>query len=132
LLVRPNCERNRWIFPEGDLFEASRAVLTGDGRKRLDELAPKLAGFKQKGAELVVVSYVDPKGAQPDLALPLTRQRSEAVCTYLKDQHSLQKVGWWGSRKVTPLGMGVKTPPLPEGEPQPASRVEVLVFVPQG
>jgi len=33
---------------------------------------------------------------------------------------------------VTPLGMGVKPPLVAEKEPLPTSRVEVLVFVPQG
>lgn len=132
LLVRPNCERNRWCFAERDLFEPGRAVLTSPGRQRLDDIAPKVNGFRQKGAEVVVVSYADPRTTPADTARALTRQRSEAVCTYLKDQHGVHKVGWLGSRKVTPLGMGVNPPPVPETEPLPASRVEVLVFVPQG
>jgi phospholipid/cholesterol/gamma-HCH transport system substrate-binding protein len=132
ILVRPNCERNRWQFAETDLFEPGRAVLTAQGRQKLDDIAPKVNGFKQKGAEIVVVSYADPATSDPDVALQLTRQRSEAVCNYLKDQHGVHKVGWYGSRKVTALGMGVKPPPGPEKDNLPPSRVEVLVFVPQG
>ena len=41
-------------------------------------------------------------------------------------------MGWFSSRKVTPLGQGLKPPPLPETDPLPTARVEVLVFVPQG
>jgi phospholipid/cholesterol/gamma-HCH transport system substrate-binding protein len=132
ILVRPNCERNRWPFAEADLFEPGRAVLTAQGRQKLDDIAPKVNGFKQKGAEVVVVSYADPATSDPEVALQLTRQRSEAVCNYLKDQHAIHKVGWYGSRKVTALGMGVKPPPVAEKENLPPSRVEVLVFVPQG
>jgi phospholipid/cholesterol/gamma-HCH transport system substrate-binding protein len=132
LLVRPNCERNRWVFVEGDLFEPGRAVLTGPGRRHLDDIAPQLNGFRQKGTEVVVVSYADPKATPADNALTLTRQRSEAVCNYLKDQYQVHKVGWLGSRKVTPLGMGTNPPPAPETENLPPARVEVLVFVPQG
>jgi phospholipid/cholesterol/gamma-HCH transport system substrate-binding protein len=132
LLVRPNCERNRWVFTEGELFEPGRAVLTGPGRRRLDDIAPQLNGFRQKGTEVVVVSYADPKATPADNALTLTRQRSEAVCNYLKDQYQVHKVGWLGSRKVTPLGMGTNPPPAPETENLPPARVEVLVFVPQG
>jgi phospholipid/cholesterol/gamma-HCH transport system substrate-binding protein len=132
ILVRPNCERNRWPFAEADLFEPGRAVLTAQGRQRLDDIAPKVNGFKQKGAEVVVVAYADPVTSDPDVALLLTRQRSEAVCNYLKDQYQIHKVGWLGSRKVTALGMGVKPPPGSEKDILPPSRVEVLVFVPQG
>ncbi len=132
LLVRPDCERNRWCFAAGDLFEPGRAVLTAQGRQRLDDLGPKIVGFRQKGTEVVVASYADAAEAPAELALPLTHQRSQAVCYYLKDHFAIQKVGWFGSRKVTPLGMGLKPPPAPEKEPPPASRVEVLVFVPQG
>jgi phospholipid/cholesterol/gamma-HCH transport system substrate-binding protein len=133
LLVRPNCERNCQWFAEADLFEPGRAVLTARGRQRLDELAPWLEGMKHKGSEVVVVACADPHGSVPSsVATALTRQQSEAVCEYLKDRHSIQKLGWFSSRKVTPLGLGVVPPPLPEHDPLPPARVEVLVFVPQG
>ena len=79
-----------------------------------------------------MVSYADPRAAASQaVARTLTRQQSEAVCDYLKAQHAVQKMGWFSSRKVTPLGMGVVPPPVPEAEPLPPARVEVLVFVPQ-
>lgn len=132
LLVRPNCERNRQYFAEAELFEPGRAVLTAQGRQRLDDLAPWLEGMKHKGSEVVVVAYADPRRAKPSLAQTLTRQQSEAVCDYLKKQHAIQKMGWFSSRKVTPLGQGIHPPPAPERDPLPPARVEVLVFVPQG
>ncbi len=131
LLVRPHCERNRQCFAESELFESGRAVLTAQGRQRLDTLAPWLEGMKHKGSEVVVVAYADAKKTAPSLAQTITRQQSEAVCEYLKKQHAIQKMGWFSSRKVTPLGQGVKPPPEPERDPLPAARVEVLVFVPQ-
>jgi phospholipid/cholesterol/gamma-HCH transport system substrate-binding protein len=132
LLVRANCEQNRQCFAESDLFPPGRAVLTEDGRQRLDGLAPWLAGLKHKGSEIVVVSYADPKNPNPAAAKTLTRQQSEAVCTYLKAHHTVQKMGWFTSRKVTALGLGTSLPPLPSQEDLPPDRVEVLVFVPQG
>jgi phospholipid/cholesterol/gamma-HCH transport system substrate-binding protein len=132
LLVRPNCERNRQYFSETELFEPGRAVLTAQGRQRLDNLAPWLEGMKHKGSEVVVVAYADPRHAKSSLARTLTRQQSEAVCDYLKKQHSIQKLGWFSSRKVTALGQGVQAPPAPEHDSLPPARVEVLVFVPQG
>jgi phospholipid/cholesterol/gamma-HCH transport system substrate-binding protein len=131
LLVRPNCERNRQWFAERDLFEPGRAVLTADGRRRLDELAPWLAGLKHKGSEIVVVTYSDPLAPNANVASTLTRQQSDAVCNYLKGQHAVQKMGWFSSRKVTPLGLGTSPPPVAEKEQLPSARVEVLVFVPQ-
>ena len=132
LLIRPNCERNRQYFAESELFEQGRAVLTAQGRQRLDTLAPWLEGMKHKGSEVVVAAYADPKKSSPPVAQALTRQQSEAVCDYLKKQHSVQKMGWFSSRKVTPLGRGVNPSPTPERDPLPPARVEVLVFVPQG
>jgi phospholipid/cholesterol/gamma-HCH transport system substrate-binding protein len=132
LLVRPNRERNRRWFAESDLFEPGRAVLTAQGRDNLDSVGPWLEGMKHRGSEVVVVAYADPRTeVSPAVARALTRQQSETVCDYLKAQHAVQKMGWFSSRKVTPLGMGVVPPPLPEAEPLPPARVEVLVFVPQ-
>lgn len=132
LLVRPNCECNRKYFAESDLFETGRAVLTAQGRERLDQVAPWLEGLKHKDSEVVIVSYADPHKSPPRLAHALTRQQSEAVCDYLKRQHSIQKMGWFSSRKVVALGQGVNSPPAPERDPLPPARIEVLVFVPQG
>jgi phospholipid/cholesterol/gamma-HCH transport system substrate-binding protein len=131
LLNRPNCERNRKCFAEEDLFEPGRAVLTAQGKQRLDELAPWLEGLKHKGSEVVVAAYADPKTAQPRSARALTQQQSEAVCEYLKKQHAIQKMGWFTSRKVTPLGQGVNPPPTPERDPLLPARIEVIVYVPQ-
>ena len=131
LLIRPQAERNRRWFAEADLFEPGRAVLTGPGRERLDQLAPWLAGLKHKNSDIVVASYADPATTPAALAQSLTRHQSEAVCTYLREQHAVQKMGWFTARKVTPLGCGINPAPVAETEKLPPARVEVLVFVPQ-
>jgi outer membrane protein OmpA-like peptidoglycan-associated protein len=131
ILVRPNCERNRKVFAAEDLFEPGRAVLTEQGRRRLDDLAPWLEGLKHKGSEVVVVAYADGRTTTPGVARELTRRQSEAVVEYLIRQHSAQRMSVFSSRKVTPLGQGTQSPPGPETEPLPPSRVEVIVFVPQ-
>ena len=61
----------------------------------------------------------------------MTRQQSEAVIAYLKGNYKVHKLGWFSSRKVTPLGMGTQPPPQPESPPLPPARVEIIVFVPQ-
>ncbi len=132
ILYRPNCERLRTVFAESDLFEPGRAALTASGKQRLDEVVPKVKGsLKHDGADLVVVACADPQSSNGE-AKPLTDLQSEAVCVYLKEQHSVQKAGWITWRSVTALGLG--TEPYPgedKAEKLPPARVEVLVFVPQ-
>jgi outer membrane protein OmpA-like peptidoglycan-associated protein len=132
LLVRPECERNMWIFPEASLFEPDSARLTTDGQKKLDEVAKKVNELKHDGSDVVVVAYADPR-ANAAGALTLTQKQSEVVMNYLKDQHQVHKMGWISSRSIKALGMGVKpAPPEPGRESgMPPARVEVLVFVPR-
>ena len=82
---------------------------------------------------MVIAAYADPKSPDSTLARKITKDQSEAVCTYLKDHADAQKLGWWwfSSRKVTPLGLGTSPPPAPEKDRLPPARVEVMVFVPQ-
>jgi phospholipid/cholesterol/gamma-HCH transport system substrate-binding protein len=132
-LVRPDCECNRYPYNESDLFEPGRAVLTADGRRRLDELAPRLNGLLQHDkAELVVVACADPSSTDDRALLKtVTRGQSEAVCQYLKDERSVQKAGWFTSRKVTALGLGLDPPPDEKWEATRPARIEIRVFVPQ-
>jgi phospholipid/cholesterol/gamma-HCH transport system substrate-binding protein len=132
LLDRPNCQRDRRWFAESDLFEPGRAVLTAGGRQHLDQIAPWLEGMKHKGSEVVVVSFADPQSPSSGNPRILTRQQSDAVCDYLTKQHSIQKMGWFSSRKVTSLGQGTNPSPVSERSPLPPARVEIIVFVPQG
>lgn len=132
LLVRPNSERNRWVLAEADLFEPGRAQLTTLGRQKLDEVAKKVNELKHDGSDVVVVAYADPKIGNASFA-STTRQQSEAVSNYLKEQHGVHKTGWFSKRDVKSLGLGMKSPPAEPGSDAvlPPSRVEVLVFVPQ-
>ncbi len=130
LLQRYNLHRKRRFFAAGDLFEPGLALLTAEGKTKLDGLAPWLEETKAAGSDVVIVAYADPKTADAKSARMLTRQQSAAVCDYLKAQHGVEKTGWFSSRTVTPLGMGVEPPPTPETEPLPPDRVEVQVFTP--
>lgn len=133
LLVRPDCECNRYPYNEIDLFEPGRAVLTADGRARLDELAPRLNGLlKHEKAEMVVLACADPKSAEDrGLLKTVTKGQSEAICQYLREHHAVQKAGWFTSRKVSALGLGTDRPPDEKAEEKQQARVEVRVFVPQ-
>jgi phospholipid/cholesterol/gamma-HCH transport system substrate-binding protein len=130
LLVRPECEVNRQWFVESDLFEPGNAILTTNGRRSLDRLAPWLEGLKHKGSDVVVAAYANPS-TEPQLAMTLSQKQAEAACAYLKDQHAVQKMSWLTRRDVTPIGLGVNPPPVQDKEKLPAPRVEVLVFIPR-
>jgi phospholipid/cholesterol/gamma-HCH transport system substrate-binding protein len=133
LLVRPDCECNRQVFAESELFEPGRAVLTAQGRQRLEDLAPRLSQLlRHDKAEMIVLGFADPKAGGDRLVLKSrTASQTEAVCDYLKSQ-KVQKAGWFSSRKVTGLGLGPDLVPGEELSPSlPVSRVEVRVYVPQ-
>lgn len=130
LLVRPDCEANRQVFGESELFEPGHSVLTAQGKQQLDRLVPWLEGLKHKGSEVVIASYANP-AAEARTALTLTQKQSEAVAAYLKDHHAVQKMGLMSRRPVTPIGLGTAPPPVTPKEKLPTPRVEVIVFVPQ-
>lgn len=129
-LVRPDCERNRKYFQEDELFEPGQAILTADGRKKLDELAPWLEEQKYKGSEVVIASYAH-ASLEPALARTLTQKQCETISEYLTTNHKIHKMGWFSRRRVVPVGCGIDPPPVPEKEKLPTPRIEVLVFVPQ-
>jgi phospholipid/cholesterol/gamma-HCH transport system substrate-binding protein len=133
LLERFDSQRDRRVYAEADLFPPGQAVLTAQGKALLDrDAAPLLNGMQHPGSDVVVVAYADPhSGRSAQLAGDLTLKQSEAVSTYLKERHKVNRLGWFSSRKVTPLGQGYNPPPAPEPTPLPPARVEVMVFVPQ-
>jgi len=132
LLIRANQECNYRIFAETDLFAEGGATLTAQGEQRLDQTSPWLSGLlAHKGAELVVVSYYDPKSRQAAIAQVLTNRQSDAVCAYLRDQKGVNKISWLSSREVKSLGLGTERPVAQVRDELPPSGVVLFVFVPQ-
>jgi outer membrane protein OmpA-like peptidoglycan-associated protein len=131
LLLRPAHERQRQWVRTDELFEPGRAVLTDAGREKLNDLAAWLNSIKAKGSDVVIASYADPATSpSAAAALTLTQKQSEVVVNYLKGTHKVQKLGWWRSRDVKPIGLG--TDPPPDNETGlPPGRIELIVFVPQ-
>jgi phospholipid/cholesterol/gamma-HCH transport system substrate-binding protein len=134
LLDRPGSSREViGVFPESEMFEPGRAVLTAQGEQRLDGIADRIKGFLgHSGADLVVAATADP-ATSPDRARArmLSEAQSAAVLDYLKTRHSVHKylkVPWY---TVKPVGLGTDPYPGPPPVPNPPpARVEVLVFVP--
>jgi phospholipid/cholesterol/gamma-HCH transport system substrate-binding protein len=132
-LIRPDCKRYRKWFAEDKLFEPGRAVLTAEGKKRLDEVSTWVNDAKDSSQDVVVAAFASPS-LNPDFALALTQKQSETVMEYLKANHRVHRTGFWfwSNRSVRAIGVGNSPPPVPETENLPAARVELLVFVPQG
>jgi phospholipid/cholesterol/gamma-HCH transport system substrate-binding protein len=129
-LVRSDLERSDQWFPTNDLFEAGSAVLTEDGRRRLDSLVPWLEGSKQKGSEVVIAAYADP-GLDSNFAGVLAQRQSEAVRNYLTGRHGIHKLGWFSRRKVICVGCNGNEPMLAQRSNTPMPRIEVVVFLPR-
>ncbi len=132
-LIRPDCKCDRKWFPEDALFTPGRAVLTAEGRKRLDEAAVWLNDHKEPGSEIVVAAFAAP-GQNAEVAQNLTQKQSEVVSEYLRKTHLVNKTGWlpwWSTRPVRALGVGSNPPPLPGAEKLPPARLELLVFTPE-
>ena len=129
-LVRPDRRRVRKVFGEDELFETGQAILTDAGRAKLDGVAQWLKTYKS--GEIVVAGIAPPR-AEPTFAQTLTQKQSEAVTTYLKS-NGVQRTGywWWSTRPVKAIGCGNRAPAQPEAEELPASRVEVVLFLPPG
>jgi phospholipid/cholesterol/gamma-HCH transport system substrate-binding protein len=129
-LVRPDRKRMRKVFGEDELFEPGQAILTDAGRAKLDGVAQWLKTYK---AGDIVVAGIAPPRSEPTFAQTLTQKQSEAVTTYLKSS-GVQRTGywWWSTRPVKAIGCGNHPPAQPEAEELPASRVEVVLFLPPG
>jgi phospholipid/cholesterol/gamma-HCH transport system substrate-binding protein len=132
ILVRPDCDKDRVVYTPEMFFEPNSSVLTAAGKDRLNECAAWLNGQQQKKSEVVVAAFADPKS--PDLtsasAKALTKKQAEAIAEYFKER-GVHKMGYITRRKVTPVGHGFDPTPVVEKDPLPASRIEVILFVPR-
>ena len=64
----------------------------------------------------------------------LTQEQADAVRNYLVTRHSLDSIGWFGTRKVAAIGFGTHVPRAMAddgGTPPPARRVEIILFTPR-
>jgi phospholipid/cholesterol/gamma-HCH transport system substrate-binding protein len=136
VLYQPNSERESRIFAMNELFEADRAVLTAQGRRKLDGFASWFKKLKRPAkTEIVVAAFTDsaPDGAE-EFARVLTQSQAEAVRSYLMDHHKIQSNGWFSAdRKIAAVGFGTRPPPTPGGAQPgtPGRRVEIILFTPQ-
>jgi len=131
-LVRPDFQRERIIYGPSGLFEANTSILTEEGKSTLNVCADWLNENKHKGSEIVVAGFADAKshdltGAAARL---LSKKQAEAVADYFKER-GVHKMGYVSRRKIMPLGFGFDPSPVVEKDPVPASRIEVVLFVPR-
>lgn len=128
-LVRPDRERLRKVFAASDLFEPGKALLTDEGRTRLDRAADWVKEHPE--AEVVIAGIASPR-EEASFAQTLTQKQSEAVRDYLV-QNAANRTGWWfwNRRPLRAVGCGTQPPAQPEADALPPARVEIVLFLPQ-
>lgn len=131
IMVRPDRNRERKVLAAAELFKGGAAVLTQEGKLKVDEVGLWLKENKVAGSD-VVVAAVAASGQDADFAQTLTDRQSQAVHDYLRAYHHIHSVGrWpWSTRPTRAVGCGLYPPSQPENESLPAARIEVLLFTP--
>ncbi|QEH34694.1 OmpA family protein [Aquisphaera giovannonii] len=132
ILYQPGARRESRTLAADDLFEPGRAILTQDGRLRLNELGAWCKASNRARSDVVIAAFTGPD-QDPDLAEVLTQEQADAVRKYLVEKHGIDSAGWFKSRKVTAVGFGTQVPrgQEPTSESLPARRVDVILFTPQ-
>ena len=134
VLFRPGADRETRTLRGDDLFEPTRAVLTGLGRRQLDEFARWFLNLNRpKTTDIVIAAFTDDARGDEELAQALTQEQAESVRKYLISRHGIDAVGWFSSRKVAAVGFGTQTPRA-EAEMAanpPLKRVEIILFTPR-
>jgi phospholipid/cholesterol/gamma-HCH transport system substrate-binding protein len=134
VLYQPGAERESRTLRDVDLFEPGRAVLTLDGRRRLDEVAAWFnAARRPRSTEVVIAAFTDDHSYGDDLALILTQEQANSVRRYLVARYAIDTVGWFRTRKVAAVGFGTHPPRVETASAvdRPSRRVEIIVFTPQ-
>jgi phospholipid/cholesterol/gamma-HCH transport system substrate-binding protein len=132
ILFQPASERERRVLTEADLFVPGRAVLTAQGRRKLDEVASWFKKVRRPESEVVIAAFHDDQRGD-DLAELLSQEQADAVRNYLVQTHSIASKGWFSSRKVASVGFGKQVPrtAVDESAGLPPRRVEIILFTPQ-
>jgi phospholipid/cholesterol/gamma-HCH transport system substrate-binding protein len=133
VLYRPGSERSTQVLSETDLFEPGKAVLSAQGRARLDGVAAWFAAKpRPKNTDVVIAAFTDAAAGGEDVARILTQEQADSVRKYLIEHYSINSAGWFSSRKVAAIGFGTHSPRSDlDGVLRPARRVEVVLFTPQ-
>ena len=132
-LVRPDCKRTRKWFAEADLFEPGKAVLTAQGKKRLDGAAEWLNGPRRKKARSFwwrAFAAAGPKRRLRADGDPEAERSGQRVSQALRIRFTAPAAGG-GPRAPSGVGCGTTPTPVPETEKLAAARIELIVFVPR-
>jgi phospholipid/cholesterol/gamma-HCH transport system substrate-binding protein len=133
VLFKPGADRESRTLDPSTLFEPGRSVLTPGGRKLLDDVAAWFKRAKSSKTEVVIAAFSDDQ-RDPDLTQMLTQEQADSVRKYLVDRHSIDSIGWFGTRKVAAVGFGTQVPrTLADSSASnlPGRRVEIILFTPR-
>ncbi|QGJ70808.1 Hypothetical protein PBC10988_25060 [Planctomycetales bacterium 10988] len=129
LLYRPGAKRESRSFPIAQLFDESSSVLTADGKRRLDQVAEWLKSYSQTNSEIIIAGFAEASDLPAVRTQRLTQEQASAVREYLVNEHSVNRIGYFGSRDVTAAGFG-QNQPAKAAENLPDARIEILLFLP--
>ena len=109
-------------------------MLTPAGHQLLDDIATWFKRAKSSRTEVVIAAFSDDQ-RDPDLTQMLTQEQADSVRKYLVDRHSIDSIGWFGTRKVAAVGFGNQVPrTLADAGSSTASgrtESEIILFTPR-
>lgn len=129
LLYRPKLRRESHTLPTAELFPPGRSVLSEAGKSVLDTQAAWIKSAATDETEIVIACF-DQTETSNTKAQRLTQEQADAVLSYLRDVHAIQRVGFFGRRTCTAAGFGNVTPDGQEAGAL-AKRVELILFLPE-
>ncbi len=134
VLYRPGATHESRSFATADLFQPGTAILTDNGRERLDEFARWFKDHTWSDSTEIVVAAFTANAKDSTNARILTQEQAQAVRTYLDGEHKLFSMSWFRKRKSAAVGFGTRNPPTTLGSlgKGPSQRVDVVLFTPQG
>lgn len=128
LLYRPGSRHAAESFDTDLIFEAGRSVIHDAGKQRLDQLASWVLEKATNESEIMVAAFdqLEPNATK---AQKLTQEQAQAARDYLVEEHSIHRVGFFGSREVIAAGFGSNRPDdqSPGASPR---RLEVIIYTP--
>jgi phospholipid/cholesterol/gamma-HCH transport system substrate-binding protein len=132
VLYRPGALREERSFSSAELFVPDTAILTPDGRQRLDEFARWFEGRRWPDATEIVIAAYTGRAGDEEKARILSDEQARAVRSYLGDRHKLFSLSWWRKRKAAAVGFGSQVPPTSTAATGSSpDRVEISLFTPQ-
>lgn len=131
VLFEPAADQLRHTLASADLFESGSAILTPQGRSRIDQAAGSIKKSLRPESRLVIAAFGKTGPSEESLNLRLTQSQAEAVRDYLEQEHRISYVSLFRWRKITAVGFGSRAPSFWNSDSLPNERVDLVVSTPR-